>query len=57
MAFVQFIENNWAVIATLLFVLSELLAHIPSVQANSIFQLIMSFLKKEKESADTKASK
>ena len=52
----KFIQNNWAVIATILFLLSELLAQIPRVKANSVFQLIFGFLKKEKEEAEKRAS-
>ena len=36
------ITANWAYIATILFGLSELLAAIPSVQSNSVLQLLVS---------------
>ena len=51
----NWLKDNWGVIAALLFLLSELLAQIPSVKANSVFQLIFGFLKKEKEDAEKKA--
>ena len=54
MTIYEWTHANWTVIATILFLLSELLAQIPSVKANSIFQVILGFLKKEKEEADKK---
>lgn len=45
----QFVQDNWAVIATVLLGLSELLGNIPAVKANSIFQLLTGLLKKEAE--------
>lgn len=39
------IIQNWGVIATALLAISEVLALIPSVKANSIFQLITNWLK------------
>jgi len=42
---IQFITDNGTVILAVLFGISELLANIPSVKANSIFQLIFGWLK------------
>lgn len=41
----QFIFENWGLIATALFAISEVLAVIPSIGANSVFQLIKAWLK------------
>lgn len=38
------IQTNWAVIATALLGVSEVLALVPAIKANSIFQLILNFL-------------
>lgn len=43
-----FIQEHWAAIATAALALSEVLALIPSIKANSIFQLIFGWLKKTK---------
>lgn len=40
------VMDNWSLIATALLAISEILALIPSIKANSIFQLIVSWLKK-----------
>jgi hypothetical protein len=42
----DFITENWAIIATALFALSEVLALIPSIKSNGIFDLIFNLLKK-----------
>lgn len=39
------IISNWGVIATALLAISEVLALIPSIKANSVFQLIVNWLK------------
>ena len=41
----QFLYDNWAVIATALLAISEVLSLIPSVKANGIFQLLTGWLK------------
>lgn len=41
----DFIKENWAVIASILFGLSELLALIPAVKSNSVLQLIVNTVK------------
>lgn len=41
----QFIYDNWAVIATALLAISEVLSLIPSIKANGIFQLLTGWLK------------
>jgi hypothetical protein len=46
---IKFIIENWAVIATALFAISEVLALIPSVKSNSIFQVILSLLTRFKK--------
>lgn len=45
---IQFIQENGAVLLGAAFALSELLALIPSVKANSLFQLVSNWLKKKK---------
>lgn len=40
------VENPFSSLAFVLLVISEGLASIPSVQSNSIFQLVVGFLKK-----------
>lgn len=45
---IQFVTDNQVVIIGFLFALSEVLALIPSVKANSVFQLIVELLKKAK---------
>lgn len=44
----QTIMDNWAIIATALLAVSEVLALIPAVKANSVFQLLFGWLKKSK---------
>ncbi len=51
---VNFVSANWASIATVLFVLSELLAQIPSIKANSVFQLLVNLLKKSEPPTPSK---
>lgn len=46
---IQFITDNWGAICAAGLGISELLANIPSVKANSIFQLLFGWLKKQKE--------
>jgi hypothetical protein len=41
---INFIINNWALIATALWAVSEVLAQIPNIKSNSIFQLIYNLL-------------
>lgn len=41
---INFIFANWATIVTILFLGSELLASIPSIKANSFFQIIVKLL-------------
>jgi hypothetical protein len=43
---ITWIKNNWGTIATCLFLLSEILAYIPGINSNSVFQLIVALLKK-----------
>lgn len=43
---VNFIIDNWAAIATVLFGISEGLAAIPAVKANSMFQMLFGLIKK-----------
>lgn len=40
-----FIQQNWGVIATALFGVSEVLALIPGIKSNSVFQAVWNFLK------------
>ena len=49
-----FITENWAVIVGFLLALSELLALIPKVKANSVFQLALNILKKASEKLEVK---
>ena len=42
----DYIKANWGVIATILFFLSELLADIPALKGNSLFQTLRNLLKK-----------
>jgi len=42
----DFISKNWAVIATILFFISELLADIPTIKSNSIFGLFRNLISK-----------
>jgi hypothetical protein len=44
-AIIDFISANWATIATILFLISELLGSIPAFKSNSIFQFIVGLLK------------
>lgn len=48
---IQFIIDNKVIILGFLFALSEILALIPSVKANSIFQLILGLLQKAQPQA------
>lgn len=45
---VPWISANWGMIFGVLFGMSEALAVIPSVKANSVFQAVMNFLKSMK---------
>ena len=47
---IAFLQANWGMIATILWGLSELLAAIPAVKANSVFQLIFGWLGTQKTS-------
>lgn len=42
----DFIIDNWGLIATALFAVSEVIANIPAVKANSLFQMLYGLLKK-----------
>lgn len=53
---IAWIVANKAIEITVLFILSEGLALIPSVKANSIFQLIVGWVSKEKSAQDAAAS-
>ena len=44
-AIIDFVWNNWALVATVLFGISELLAQIPYFKSNSLFQFLFSWLK------------
>ena len=46
---IDFIVNNKAVILGIAFLISEALAYIPSVKANSVFQLIFGWLAKQQQ--------
>ena len=46
---IEFITLHSALILGLLLALSEILALIPGVAANSVFQLVFGFLKKKQE--------
>lgn len=52
----EWLQANYVVVITFLFLLSEALAVFPVVKANGIFQLVASFLKwlKEKFTTATK---
>jgi hypothetical protein len=54
MTIFNWIQTHWVHIATLLFIVSELLGEIPSIKSNSIYGLIRDFLKGEakKDTAD-----
>ena len=41
----QFLIDNWGIIAAALLAVSEVLAQIPAVKSNSVFQLIVSGIK------------
>lgn len=41
----NFLTENWGTIATALFALSEVLALVPGIKSNSIFQLALNLLK------------
>lgn len=41
----EFIKENWALIATVLLAVSELLAVVPAIKANSIAQLVLNAVK------------
>ena len=47
----SFIQDNWAVIIAGLLGLSEVLALIPAIKSNSVFQLVYNGLKKFKKKA------
>lgn len=49
MVAITFILANKALVLGVLLAVSELLAVVPSVQANSVFQLVVGALKKAKE--------
>jgi len=46
-SFIQFVVENKTVILGVLFALSEALALFPAIKANSIFQLVFGWLKKQ----------
>lgn len=41
----EWLQNNWAVIATVLWGICEVLANVPSIKSSSVFQLIYNLLK------------
>jgi hypothetical protein len=41
----EWLSANWGFIALALFAISEILAQIPAIAANSVFQLIFGWLK------------
>lgn len=45
MAVIKFIIDNWASLATILFLVSELMAISPKFKNNGIFQMISNWLK------------
>lgn len=45
----QWLKDNWPMVVTFAFALSEALAIIPAIKANSVFQLVANVLKKAKE--------
>lgn len=49
MAIVTWVQSNWAIVFGVLFGISESLALIPAVKANSVFQFIFGFLAKFKK--------
>ena len=54
MTIFNWIQSHWAHIATVLFILSELLGELPSIRSNSVYGLIRDFLRGEakKDAAD-----
>lgn len=44
----SFLQANWGIIATVLWAASELLAAIPAIKANSVFQLVFGWLATQK---------
>lgn len=46
---IQTVIDNWGAIVAALLVVSEALALIPQVKANSIFQLVFGWLKSQKK--------
>ena len=53
MATINWIQAHWAHIATVLFIISELLGEIPSIKSNTVYGFIRDFLKSEaKKDAD-----
>jgi hypothetical protein len=42
----QFIQENWGAIAAALLAVSEVLAAIPAIKSNSVFQLLVELVKK-----------
>jgi hypothetical protein len=45
----EYVSAHWGQIATVLFVVSELLAEVESVKSNSIFQLLFGWLRSQKQ--------
>ena len=41
----EFIQAHWALFATILWAISEILAAIPNIKANSVFQLVYGLVK------------
>lgn len=56
-AFIQFLIEHKAVELGIAFALSEALAFIPSVKANSIFQLVFGWLAKQQPAPAVEQSK
>lgn len=42
----QFIQENWGLIATALLAISEVLGAVPSIKSNSVYQLLVELVKK-----------
>ncbi len=45
-AIVTWVQENWAMLATVLLGISEALANVPVIKQNSIFEIVVALLKK-----------
>ena len=50
----EWISNQWSVIATILFLSSELIGEVPSIKSSSVYGLIRDLLKGEYQKAKPK---